>query len=149
MLAYMHLLAAVHYLGLAAPLFAPISVLLWLLHSYFRLRDVPGPFVAAWTNLPRLSWVLSNRAHEIHIQLHRQYGKMVRFGPNMVSISDPAEISTIYGFNPVFQKVWDLSTLLDLGDFFQMRLTPLVGFLPCTAVLRQREAGPHYIRNTK
>ena len=118
MIVYTHLLAAVQYLGLAAPLFAAVVVLLWSVHSYFRLRDVPGPFIAAWTNLPRLSWVLSNRAHDIHIQLHRQYGKMVRFGPNMVSISDPAEISTIYGFNPVFQKVTYLSILLDLDELF-------------------------------
>ena len=118
MLSNVHLLAAVQYLGLAAPLFAAFSFLLWSFYSYFRLRDVPGPSIAAWTNLPRLSWVLSNRAHEIHIQLHRQYGKIVRFGPNMVSISDPAEISTIYGFNPNFQKVWDLSTLLALDELF-------------------------------
>ncbi len=118
MLAYMNLSPAVQYLSLAAPLFAAFSFLLWSFHSYFRLRHVPGPFIAAWTNLPRLSWVLSNRAHDIHIQLHRQYGKMVRFGPNMVSISDPAEIPTIYGFNPVFQKVCDLSTRLDLDDLF-------------------------------
>lgn len=149
MLEYMHVFAGVQYLGLAAPLFAAFSVLLWSFYSYFRLRDVPGPSIAAWTNLPRLSWVLSNRAHEIHLQLHRQYGKIVRFGPNMVSISDPAEISVIYGFNPIFQKVWDLSTLLDLVEFFSMKLTLLVGLLPCTAVLRQREAGPHDIRNTK
>lgn len=121
MLAYMHVLAAMQYLGLAAPLIAAFSILLWSLHSYFRLQDVPGPFIAAWTDLPRLSWVLSNRAHEIHIQLHRQYGKMVRLGPNMVSISDPAEISTIYGFNPVFQKVWDLSTMLIFGRIFLKR----------------------------
>ena len=149
MLAYTHLSAAVQYLGLAAPLFAILFILFWSIHSHFRLRDVPGPFIAAWTNLPRLSWVLSNRAHEIHIRLHRQYGKMVRFGPNMVSISDPAEISAIYGFNPIFQKVWDLLTLLDVNGFFLTSLLPLVGFLPRTAVLRQRETGPHDIRNTK
>ena len=118
MLAYVNLSPAVQYLSLAAPLFAAFSFLLWSFHSYFRLRHVPGPFIAAWTNLPRLSWVLSNRAHDIHIQLHRRYGKIVRFGPNMVSISDPAEISTIYGFNPIFQKVCDLSTRSDLDDLF-------------------------------
>ena len=108
MLAYINLSSALQYSSLAAPLFAVFSVLWWSFRSYLRLRHVPGPFIAAWTNLPRLSWVLSNRAHDIHIQLHRQYGKMVRFGPNMVSISDPAEISTIYGFNPIFQKVSEL-----------------------------------------
>lgn len=116
MLAYMNLSLAEQYLSLVPPLFAVFSILWWSFRSYFRLRHVPGPFIAAWTNLPRLSWVLSNRAHDIHIQLHRQYGKMVRFGPNMVSISNPAEIPAIYGFNPVFQKVSELSTRSRFGQ---------------------------------
>lgn len=55
MLAYTHLLAAVQYLGLAAPLFAAFFLLLWSFNPYLRLHDVPGPFITAWTNLPRLS----------------------------------------------------------------------------------------------
>ena len=27
--------------------------------------SMPGPFLAAWTNLPQLSWVLSNRVYGI------------------------------------------------------------------------------------
>ena len=73
--------------------------------SYLRLRQVPGPFLAAWTNLPRVSWALSKRAHEIHIELHEKYGDLVRFGPNMVSISDPREIPTLYPMRPGFVKV--------------------------------------------
>ncbi|PVI03916.1 hypothetical protein DM02DRAFT_652151 [Periconia macrospinosa] len=54
-------------------------------------------------------WVNSNRAHEIHIKLHRKYGHTTRFGPNMVSVSDPKEINTIYSFkkpwpNPDFYR---------------------------------------------
>lgn len=108
------------YLSLGAPFFAILLALLWAVRSYLTLRHVPGPFWAAWTNLPRLSWVLSNRAHDIHIQLHRQYGKLVRFGPNMVSVSDPAEIPTIYGFSPIFEKVSKLSTISNFCLFFQM-----------------------------
>src|SRR4030088_528640 len=75
------------------------TLVTWFLRSYLRLRHVPGPFLASLTNIPRLSWVLSNRAHDIHIALHKKYGPLVRFGPNMVSVQDPAEISTIYGIN--------------------------------------------------
>jgi len=78
---------------------------LWLLRSYLRLRHVPGPFLASLTNFPRLSWVLTGRAHDIHIGLHRKYGKIVRFGPNMVSVADPAEIPNIYSFSGKFAKV--------------------------------------------
>ena len=92
MLAYAVVSTAIPSLSLTVLVFFILSLLFWCLRSYLRLRDVPGPFLEAWTDLPRLSWVLSNHAHNIHIQLHRQYGKLVRFGPNMVSISDPAEI---------------------------------------------------------
>ena len=80
-------------------------LLLRFLESYIRLRQVPGPFLAAWSNLPRVSWALSKRAHEIHIELHEKYGDLVRFGPNMVSVSDPREIPTLYPMRPGFVKV--------------------------------------------
>ena len=95
------------YLSLGAPLAGILFVSFWFFRSFLKLRDVPGPLLAAWTNVPRFLGVLSNRAHDFHIQLHRRYGKLVRFGPNMVSISDPAEIPTVYGFSTVFQKVSD------------------------------------------
>jgi hypothetical protein len=78
---------------------------LWSFKSYYLLRHVPGPFAAAISNLPRVSWILSNRAHDIHIDLHRHYGKLVRFGPNMVSVGDPAEIPNLYSFTAKFAKV--------------------------------------------
>lgn len=66
---------------------------------------MPGPFLAAFSTIPRVSWVLSKRAHDIHIGLHQQYGDLVRFDPNMVSVADPVEISTIYPMKPEFVKV--------------------------------------------
>ena len=91
--------------GLSFPLLFAALLGLWFLQSYAKLRHVPGPFLASLTNFPRLCWVLSNRAHDIHISHHRKYGKLVRFGPNMVSVGDPAEIPNIYGFNGKFVKV--------------------------------------------
>jgi hypothetical protein len=70
-----------------------------------KLSNVPGPFLASISNIPRLCWVWGRRAHEIHIELHRKYGKLVRFGPNMVSIDDPVEIPKIYGFTGNYKKV--------------------------------------------
>lgn len=97
--------------------FLGISILcLWSLHSYILLRHVPGPLAAAWTNLLRMSWVLSDRAHEMHIDLHQKYGKLVRFGPNMVSVGDPAEIQTIYNFTVKFAKVNTMSIVKTVLD---------------------------------
>ena len=80
------------------------ALVTWHLYSYIHLSHVPGPRVASLTNLARVSWVYSNRSHEKHIELHRQYGSFVRFGPNMVSVSDPAAIPQVYGLNSRFPK---------------------------------------------
>lgn len=88
------------------------SVFVWVAHSYLNLNHIPGPFWASLTNLSRLIWVRRGNAHETHVALHRKYGSLVRFGPNMVSVSDPAEISHIYGVNGRFKKsafYWVLS----------------------------------------
>ncbi|KAL4784157.1 cytochrome P450 [Aspergillus varians] len=70
--------------------------LVHVLRVYWRLRYVPGPFWAGLTNLPRVSWVRTRRAHEIHQSMHDKYGEVVRFGPNMVSLTNPAWIPAVY-----------------------------------------------------
>ncbi|KAF2678715.1 benzoate 4-monooxygenase cytochrome P450 [Lentithecium fluviatile CBS 122367] len=105
----MHTMATVLSLALEHPVLAALAVPVVLLilstvRSYYRLSHLPGPFLARFTNIPRFSWVLSNNAHNIHIALHRRYGPIVRFGPNMVSIGDPNEISQIYGFKKPWLK---------------------------------------------
>ncbi|KAI9667683.1 MAG: hypothetical protein M1821_000500 [Bathelium mastoideum] len=72
--------------------------------SYTRLQHVPGPPFAALSNLTRRSWVKTGDAHTIHTNLHRQYGPVVRFGPNAVMVSDPSAIEKIYGFKIRFPK---------------------------------------------
>ena len=81
-----------------------LLICIWIASSYLRLRCIPGPFFASLTNLPRLLWVRNGDAHDTHIALHRKYGHLVRFGPNMISVSDPAEIQNIYSFNGKFPK---------------------------------------------
>ncbi|KAL8793045.1 MAG: hypothetical protein Q9195_004356 [Heterodermia aff. obscurata] len=69
-----------------------------VLFSYIRLRHIPGPRWAAFTNLVRRSWVNTGHAHQIHTDLHHKYGTVVRFGPNAVMVSQPKAIEQIYGF---------------------------------------------------
>ncbi|KEY71920.1 hypothetical protein S7711_09122 [Stachybotrys chartarum IBT 7711] len=64
--------------------------------QFLRLRRIPGPFLAKWTNIPRAYWVWGRRAHEIHIELHEKHGHLVRFGPNMVSVGNAQEVDKIY-----------------------------------------------------
>lgn len=111
-MALIELVSAVPHSPLSILLVASGLFLAWNIHSLWRLRHIPGPFAAALTNFPRLKWVLNSNAHDTHIALHRKYGSLVRFGPNMVSISDPQEIPNIYGTTGKYQKsdfYWVLS----------------------------------------
>ena len=89
--------------GLAAAV--AFLAVIHVIRVYSRLNHVPGPFLARFTNLERLSWILTSRSHKIHIALHEQYGDFVRFGPNMVSIGNPAYIPDLYPLRPGLQKV--------------------------------------------
>jgi hypothetical protein len=48
--------------------------------------------------------------HHTEINLHRQYGPLVRIGPRHISVSDPKAIPIIYGINKGFTKVNQIST---------------------------------------
>jgi len=81
------------------------TFLFYTLYDYLRLRHIPGPFFASVSNIQRLYWVLSGRAHDHHIALHKKYGPLVRMGPNMVSVGDPSETGKIYGITGKYKKV--------------------------------------------
>ena len=92
--------------GLVLFLGAVVTVItVQLVRTWWRLRHIPGPFLASLTNIQRVWWVKTKRAHLIHQQMHEKYGDVVRFGPNMVSISDPSVIPTVYPMRPGFPKV--------------------------------------------
>lgn len=76
-----------------------------LFRSWLHLRHIPGPWTASLTNLVRRSWVKTGDAHQIHTDLHRKYGTVVRSGPNAVMVSQPKAIDTIYGFKNRLEKV--------------------------------------------
>ncbi|OJJ46222.1 hypothetical protein ASPZODRAFT_142843 [Penicilliopsis zonata CBS 506.65] len=70
----------------------------------WRLSDIPSPSVAAFTNL----WLMlqarrGQRSITVH-EMHKKYGKMVRIGPNHISIADDAAIQTIYAHGNGFLK---------------------------------------------
>ncbi|KAI9714543.1 MAG: hypothetical protein M1820_000505 [Bogoriella megaspora] len=68
------------------------------------LNHIPGPFLAMFTDLWRLFSVLTRRAEKQQRHMHDTLGPAVRLGPNMVSISDPAMINTIYSRNNLLLK---------------------------------------------
>ncbi|KAK3680865.1 cytochrome P450 [Podospora appendiculata] len=80
----------------------------------------PGrPILASISNLPRLVWGGSGRAHVVHIELHQKYGNLVRLGPNCISVGDPLEVPKIYGTSTSFGKA-------SPSDFYKT-LQPMIG----------------------
>lgn len=72
--------------------------------TYAKLRDVPGPFIAKFTNIWRLLVVWRRDSHDRYLDLHNRYGDLVRIGPNCVSISKPDMIQSIYGIQKGYVK---------------------------------------------
>lgn len=84
----------------------PLLVILHAITVRFQptLRRVPGPYWAAWSNLWRCRDAFQGEAHVSSIELHRKYGKLVRVGPNAISVSDPEMIPVIYNTSGEFTK---------------------------------------------
>lgn len=100
------------------PLSAYILLLALLILNYVRssfrkgLSSLPGPFLAKFSGIYRLSLVHHGHAPERYRELHENYGPIVRTGPNHVSISDTTMIPTIYGIGSKFLKVFTRILLL-------------------------------------
>ncbi len=100
-------------------MFASLDLPVWLSLSVFiaiafvattqflrlnhALNSIPGPSVAAWTPLWMVYRSRKGDMHRTMIDLHSKYGKLVRTGPNEVSVSDLAAIRTIYSV-PIYPK---------------------------------------------
>lgn len=76
------------------------------------LSKVPGPSLAAYTDLWRLCLVWGRRPELTHVQLHKKYGDLVRIGPKTVLVSEWNSVKKIYGLNAGYIKV---STRRDRG----------------------------------
>jgi hypothetical protein len=81
-------------------------ILISSLLQYWRLRKIPGPPLASWSNL----WLMWHMHHEdtFHVvrkKLHQKYGPVQRYGPNRVMFSDPIAVPIILGSTDVFPKV--------------------------------------------
>ncbi|PVH73614.1 cytochrome P450 [Cadophora sp. DSE1049] len=68
------------------------------------LSSLPGPSCARFSAIYRVCKLWSGKAPAFYLSLHKQYGSIVRTGPNTVSISDPATIPTLYGISSSFLK---------------------------------------------
>ncbi|KAH0437089.1 cytochrome P450 [Colletotrichum camelliae] len=68
------------------------------------LSQIPGPCLARYSSIWRVMFVWNGNAHERYRELHAKYGPIVRTAPNVVDISDPSAMFTIYGIGSKFLK---------------------------------------------
>ena len=102
--------------------FEQLSLLLFVLLVLYELYGAffgaitrfPGPFFAKFTNMWRVINVWGGRHHETLRQLHRSHGSVVRVGPNLLSLSDPRWVKTIYSTKGEFKK----TTAYTVNDVF-------------------------------
>lgn len=69
-----------------------------------KLRGIPAPFGAQFSNLWLLSVCRRGNRYKTVDEYHTKLGKVVRIQPNHVSIADDAAITTIYGHGNGFLK---------------------------------------------
>ncbi|KAF2214910.1 hypothetical protein CERZMDRAFT_82803 [Cercospora zeae-maydis SCOH1-5] len=92
-------------------LFTPWAILalpvLFYLLPYIRnwsIHDIPGPFLAKFTNLWYMYECRKTRRYLTVFNLHKKLGKFVRVQPDHVSIADPEAIPIVYGHGTGFLK---------------------------------------------
>ncbi|GME48594.1 cytochrome P450 oxidoreductase [Neofusicoccum parvum] len=123
----------------------PVALVLLVICCYLlsnryqrNLHRIPGPWIRSVSTIPRMWSVYRGRSHEDDLALHRKYGKIVRVAPNTLSISDPKEITKIYGVGTKFYKsrFYELSAVYDEE-----------GLVPDTFVLANKELHSRMKRN--
>lgn len=77
-------------------------VLPWLKNT--NIRTIPGPTIAAFSNLWLLYQCRQGRRFVAVDEAHKKYGTLVRIQPNHVSVADDQAINLIYGHGNGFLK---------------------------------------------
>ena len=88
-------------------IWAVVLPLLYFVYiRYFTgLSHIPGPFLASISNLWKIRAAWQEAMPQQNIALHKKHGPLVRIGPDMISVDDPASMAIIYGFKPIYLKV--------------------------------------------
>jgi hypothetical protein len=92
-------------LGRVVLLVLSASLPLTIIYRIFfhPLRHIPGPFAARFTEVWRTWRYARGNWHEDILNLHRQYGPVVRLSPNEVSIVDKDGLTSVFGHGKVRQ----------------------------------------------
>jgi hypothetical protein len=95
-----------YLLACAAGLLVAVLITNLLRTRYRRgLRDIPGPFFASFLPFDRILSTYSGHQFQRHLDYHAKYGKLVRVGPNHVSLGESEQIANVYSITSKFDKV--------------------------------------------
>ncbi|KAF8488119.1 cytochrome P450 [Gautieria morchelliformis] len=113
-----HLVAAVFSHPVLTGLVCLALRVFYLLYLH-PLSNVPGPKLAAVTDLWKTHAVFRNKFASMLCHEHARHGDIVRIGPNEVSIVAPEEVSTIYGQKSEYLKgpFYDAWSFFGKGHF--------------------------------
>ena len=119
------------------PLCLFVAILLTILYTKLStgLRSIPGPLLAAISPIDRLLTAASGHQFQFHLKYHQKYGKLVRVGPNHVSISDAEMIPKVYNIGSKFYKS-DFYKMFDVRD-------PQTGKLVAPTIFSTRSEAVH------
>ncbi|GAB1315638.1 hypothetical protein MFIFM68171_05848 [Madurella fahalii] len=88
-------------LGLAL---VAIYLIIQRVKGYARVRHIPGPFWAGWTDLWLIYTQLSGRMCFILADANKKYGPIAKIAPNWVVCGDGAELRRIWGVRSAWQR---------------------------------------------
>lgn len=74
-----------------------VTLWCWRLYSNWKqLNHVPGPLLAGLSDYWRAWHQRRGELRDKLVELHKQYGPIVRYGVRSVSITDPSAVGIIY-----------------------------------------------------
>ncbi|KAG2026556.1 hypothetical protein GB937_001337 [Aspergillus fischeri] len=92
---------------------ASVSSLLLYRHFLHPLAGIPGPFIAGLTGQWRNWYYFNGQWHDVILDIHEKYGRVVRIAPNELSIVDAKTVRLLYGHGTKAEKTqwyatWDI-----------------------------------------
>ncbi|XWW96329.1 hypothetical protein V2A60_004302 [Cordyceps javanica] len=83
------------------------------------ISRIPGPWYSRWTSLVlKYHWIRGQKSVYVH-SLHGKYGRIVRIGPDEVSVCDIDAAKTIYSVKETFRKTnWYMDFVAGVESIF-------------------------------
>ncbi|KAK4156097.1 Pisatin demethylase [Chaetomidium leptoderma] len=83
-----------------------LSVVILRVKGFARLKHIPGPLWAGWTDLWLIRAQICGRLNFILHDVNRQYGKLFPIGPKWVVCGDGAELRRMWGVRSAWQRAY-------------------------------------------